>query len=80
MESFAPGHETYWIVQPLLEAGLPPEEIRDLVVRLGFEAVVCDGRRIDARVRDLVDEHPPDVRGAWVETITRMITGPAPDC
>ena len=82
MESFAPHHETYWLVQPLLEARLPLEEIEDLVCRLGFEAVVCDGRTFDTRAGELVSDRPAEIRAAWVETIDRMIgsarTDPAP--
>ncbi|MDK3257627.1 hypothetical protein [Blastococcus capsensis] len=76
MEPFAPEQETYWLVQPLLEAGLPLDEIRHLLCRLGFEAVVCDGRSIDARVSSLVGDRPADVRAAWVETVSRMIAWP----
>ncbi|RZU31968.1 hypothetical protein [Blastococcus saxobsidens] len=77
MESFAPHQETYWLVQPLLEAGLPLEEVQDLVCRLGFAAVVCDSRTLDSRARELVGDRSADVRAAWVETIGRMI-GPPP--
>ncbi|MGY1724426.1 hypothetical protein [Blastococcus sp. SYSU DS0533] len=38
MESTAPQQETAWLVQPLVDAGLDPGEIRVLVTRLGFEA------------------------------------------
>ena len=78
MESYAPQQETYWLVQPLVEAGLPLEEIRDLVGRLGFEAVVRDGRSFDAAASGLVLDQPADVRAAWVETIHRMIVSSRP--
>ncbi|NEK84993.1 hypothetical protein GCU60_04350 [Blastococcus saxobsidens] len=78
MESYAPEQETYWVVQPLVDAGLRLEEIRDLVGRLGFEAVVSDSRSLDAAASSLVLDQPADVRAAWVETINRMITAPRP--
>ena len=78
MESIAGKHDTYWLVQPLVEAGLRIEEIGELVGRLGFEAVVCDSRTFDARASSLVDGLPAGVRAAWVETIHRMITAPRP--
>lgn len=77
VESPAPSQETYWLVEPLLDAGLPLGEVQDLVCRLGFAAVVCDSRTFDSRVRELVGDQPADVRAAWVETIGRM-TGPPP--
>ena len=76
MESFALEQETYWQVQPLMEAGLPLDEIRDLLCRLGFEAVVCDSRSFDTRASGLVADLPAGVRAAWVETISRMVAGP----
>ncbi|CCG03872.1 hypothetical protein [Blastococcus saxobsidens] len=80
MEFFAAAEqETYWLVQPLMEVGLPLDEIRDLLCRLGFEAVVCDSRSIDARVSSLVGDRPDGVRAAWVETVSRMIAVPQAD-
>ena len=64
--------ERRWIIAPLLDAGLTPEEIEVLLVRLGFEAVVR-GRDLDASVRRLVDGQPVRVRAAWVETVSRLI-------
>lgn len=78
VESFAPHRETHWIVQPLLDAGLALDDIRVLVTRLGFEAVV-GGRHDDCtRLLDLVADRSHDVRAAWVETIDRMTTRPLP--
>jgi hypothetical protein len=68
-----PEHHPSSLVQPLLDAGLPLEEICGLVTRLGFEAVVGDRRSLDERVLDLVGDHPGHVRAAWVETVRRMI-------
>lgn len=55
----------YWLVEPLLDAGMPLEEIRTLVVRLA-----CD----DDGVLSLVADQPPRVQAAWHETIGRMIS------
>ncbi|MGY2085876.1 hypothetical protein [Blastococcus sp. SYSU DS0539] len=80
MDSFAPHAETHWIVQPLVDAGLDLDDIRVLVTRLGFEAVVGGPRGVDARLLDVVGDRPHDVRAAWVETIDRMTTRPLPGC
>jgi hypothetical protein len=61
-----------WILQPLVDAGAPPELITDLLFRLSFEAVARDGD-VDAGARAVVDDQPPAVRAAWVETLSRMI-------
>lgn len=56
--------EHVWLVEPLLDAGMPLEEIRTLVVRLACE---------DGGVLSLVADQPPRVQAAWHETIGRMI-------
>ena len=61
-----------WILQPLVDAGLPSETITDLLFRLSFEAVVRDGD-LDGGACAVVDGQPPAVRAAWVETLSRMI-------
>ena len=61
-----------WILQPLVDAGLPPETITDLLFRLSFEAVARDGD-LDGGASAVVDGQPPAVRAAWVETLSRMI-------
>ena len=78
MDPRTPEHPPYSLVQPLLDAGLPLEEICELVTRLGFEAVVGDSRGLDERVLDLAGGHPGHVRAAWVETVRRMIEQPPP--
>jgi hypothetical protein len=61
-----------WIVQPLIDAGLPSETITDLLFRLGFEAVARPAD-LDGWVRAVVADQPAAVRAAWVETLSRMI-------
>jgi hypothetical protein len=61
-----------WILQPLVDAGLPPQTITDLLFRLSFEAVARDGD-VDDGMRAVVDGHPAEVQAAWVETLSRMI-------
>jgi hypothetical protein len=56
--------EHYWLVEPLLDAGMPLEEVRTLVVRLACE---------EGGVLSLVADQPPRVQAAWHETIGRMI-------
>jgi hypothetical protein len=57
------------MVQPLIDAGLALDEIRALVLRLGFDAVVSPDPDLMAPVRD----RPAEVRAAWAEMIDRMI-------
>jgi hypothetical protein len=61
-----------WILQPLVDAGLPPETITDLLFRLSFEAVAREGG-LDDGACAVVDGQPAAVRAAWVETLSRMI-------
>jgi hypothetical protein len=68
--------QQYWIIEPLLAAGLDLEQIRALVVRLGFEAALCGGG-LDSLSRIVVDRSP-EVQAAWHRTIERLLTAPAP--
>ncbi len=61
-----------WILQPLVDAGLPSQTITDLLFRLGFEAVARQGD-FDDGVRAVVRDQPTEVQAAWVETLSRMI-------
>ena len=61
-----------WILQPLVDAGLPSQTITDLIFRLGFEAVARQ-RDLDDGVRAVVRDQPAEVQAAWVETLSRMI-------
>ena len=61
----------YWIIEPLLDAGLELEQITALVFRLGFEATI-GGRPLD-HVTDLLAGHPPEIQAAWRDAIGRML-------
>jgi hypothetical protein len=62
-----------WLIEPLVEAGLGTEQIRTLVYRLGFEAVVHQGAPPVDRIRAVVADQPALVRAAWTEVVARMI-------
>jgi hypothetical protein len=68
-----PAQHQRWLIQPLIDAGLPLDEIGTLVVRLAFAGIVAEGGGVLAAVRDLVADHPPAVRAAWHQTIGRML-------
>ena len=73
MDSFSPQqHE--WVIRPLIDAGVGLDRIRDLLFRLGFEAIVSEGRGTAAQVSTLVSDQPPHVQVAWTEVIGRMIS------
>ena len=61
-----------WILQPLVDAGLPSQTITDLLFRLSFEAMARAGE-LDDGARAVVDDQPAAVQAAWVETLSRMI-------
>ena len=61
-----------WILQPLVDAGLPSQTITDLLFRLSFDALARDGD-LDGGACAVVVGQPPAVRAAWVETLSRMI-------
>lgn len=69
MESIA-STQQYWLVQPLIDAGLELDEIRVLLVRLSFD-VITHTAAADAMM--LVEDQPAGVRAAWAEMIDRMI-------
>ncbi len=64
--------QQYWIIEPLLEAGLDLEQIRVLLFRLAFDAIVGEG---DTALTALVGDQPPAVQTAWRHAIGRMIIG-----
>lgn len=70
--------QPHWLIQPLIEAGLDLEEIRTLVFRLGFDAIVGRGGTsgLAGVVTDPVTGRPPEVRAAWAEVIGRMLHDP----
>jgi hypothetical protein len=61
-----------WFAEPLLAAGLGPEDVALLVSRLAHVAMGC-GPEIDTALRGLVADQPAPVRAAWIEMIDRMI-------
>lgn len=63
-----------WVVQPLVGAGLDLEEIRALLFRLGFDAIVDADQGTGSDPMALVGDQPVEVRGAWAETIDRLLT------
>jgi hypothetical protein len=73
-----PPEHQYWIIEPLLDAGLELEQITELVFRLSFEAAVC-GRPL-GHVTELVTDRSPEIRAAWHQVIGRMLAvdGAAP--
>lgn len=73
MEHLVARQETDWLVQPLVEAGLGPDEIRVLVTRLCFEIVVTGAA--GARLLDVAADRRPAVRAAWIQVIDRMTAG-----
>lgn len=66
-----------WILQPLVDAGLPPRTITDLLFRLSFEILTPDDAPDDG-ARAVVDGYPATVQAAWVETLSRMIAAGEP--
>ena len=62
------------MIEPLLDAGLDLDEIRVLVFRLAFEAIVGTGT---ATLTELAGDRTPDVQAAWRLAVGRMIAGDA---
>jgi hypothetical protein len=62
-----PGAEEqqYWLIEPLLGAGVDLDEIRALVVRLALDSGAVPTR--------LVADRPLEVRAAWAQMIGRML-------
>lgn len=78
MEAQLAPEQQYWVIQPLLDAGLGLEEIRTLVFDLGFQAIVTEGHGTADVVQHLVSDRPTPVRAAWAQTIGRMLALDAP--
>lgn len=70
--------QQYWMIQPLLDAGMELDQIRDLVFRLAFDETVTRGCS-PARVRELVRGQPAEIQAAWDQAIGRMIAAHPPD-
>ena len=62
------------MIEPLLDAGLDLEEIRVLLFRLAFDAIVGVET---ATLTDLAGNRPPEVQAAWRLAVGRMIIGDA---
>ncbi len=65
--------QQYWLIEPLLDAGLGLDEIRTLVFDLGFQAIVSEDSGTVADVLDVVRDQPLAVRLAWQAMIGRML-------
>jgi hypothetical protein len=68
--------QQFWIIEPLLEAGLEVEQITELVFRLSFEIVVRASPL--EHVTRLAHDRPPAVQAAWRQAIGRMMTQAPP--
>ena len=72
MEWFPPGLGR-WVLQPLLDAGLSPEQVRNLVVRLAFEDVVHGDGGTVGSVHAVVRDQPVEVQDAWARVVGRLL-------
>jgi hypothetical protein len=61
------------VIEPLADAGLEPEQIRDLLFRLAFEAIVSEDGMPVPCLTDVVRDQPPAVQAAWLRVVGRMI-------
>ena len=62
----------YWLIEPLLRAGMDVEEIRARITRLAFDCIVDADPGAASSLTTLADR-PPEVRAAWAEMIGRML-------
>lgn len=69
-----PSQSHRWIVEPLLARGVSQQQATDLLFRLAFRAIVCDGPDDAVALADLVGDQPPAVRMAWLTMLGRMLT------
>ena len=72
MGSLSP-EQHYRIIEPLVDAGLDLEQVRDLLFRLAFDAIVSEGGATVSCLTDVVRDQPPEVRAAWIRVVGRMI-------
>jgi hypothetical protein len=63
----------YWVIRPLIDAGLGLDRIQDLLFRLGFESIVSEGQTTLTSVTNVVRDQSDEVRAAWTEVIGRML-------
>ena len=71
-----PGSSELRIIQPLLDAGLDLDEVRDLLFRVGFECLVNPGQSNVSDTTRLLGPQPTAVRAAWIEAVDRMLRAP----
>ena len=71
MQGVAPGEQEhcYWLIEPLLAAGMDLDEIRTRITRLAVEPVGFGSRGLTR----LVEDQLPAVRAAWTQMIGRML-------
>jgi hypothetical protein len=62
-----------WIIQPLLNAGLGLDDVRDYMFRLSFECIVTSDQHTVSDVDAFVGQQRAEIRAAWIETIDRML-------
>src|SRR4051794_2014589 len=72
------GSEDLWIIQPLLEAGLAPDDVEKLLLRVSFACLVTAGRCDLSDATAFLGAQPAAVQAAWVETVDRMLRVPEP--
>ena len=65
--------QLYRIIEPLVDAGLELEQIRVLLTRLAFDAIVSEGSATLSGLTDVVRDQPPEVQAAWLRVVGRMI-------
>jgi hypothetical protein len=65
--------EQDWVLQPLIDAGLGPDEICTLLFRLAFEAIVGKEGGGVADISGPVADRPWPVRAAWSHSLGRML-------
>lgn len=65
--------QLYRVIEPLADAGLQREQIRDLLFRLAFDAIVGEDGMTVPCLTDVVRDQPHEVQAAWLRVIGRMI-------
>jgi hypothetical protein len=62
-----------WVIAPLVDAGVPLDQVRELVFRLAFDDVLRQGSGTVGDLGEIVADQPPAVRTAWAQVIGRML-------
>lgn len=60
------------MIEPLVDAGLPVSEIRALLLRLSFDAIVADGEITAAGIDAVVSDQPPHAQLGWAMVLHRL--------